>query len=146
MLLAVGIHPALALVLFSCLLLAAAAPLALGWARVIPADDPDESPPAPKPAVFLLVLVSLSYLAKLPGLPTERLQIWFLGYFPPPWALWISLAGQGILILFPAVAALYAVVRTGTLSQSLLWGGLLVALLWFVSPFLLANMLGAGTS
>lgn len=135
--------PVLGFLLLCALLLAAAVPIALGWARVIPPEDPGESPPAPQRAVPLLVLVSLSYAARLPGVPRAWLERWFLGNFPPDWAPWLLLSAQIILILIPGLTALYAAFRTKPVDQPLLWSGLLVALLWLAAPFLTKSWLGA---
>src|SRR5260370_8441756 len=84
----------LALVAFAALLIAAAAPLASAWARLLPEEPPPfELPPAPSPpeqtpsnretprkagplAIFLLLCVTLSFLLKFPALPlAAALQI-----------------------------------------------------------------------
>lgn len=135
--------PQLAFLFYTALLLAAAVPIALGWAHAVPADDADDPPPAPNPPLLLLFLVSLSYVAQVPGAPMEELQRWSLCYFPPGWAPWLIFSVQIILILIPALAALYAAFRTQPISQPLLWSGLLVALLWLAAPFLTASWLAS---
>src|SRR5260370_1424600 len=77
----------LALVAFAALLIAAAAPLASAWARLLPEEPPPfELPPAPSSAeqtpsnretrrkgdpfaIFLLLCVTLSFLLKFPAFP-----------------------------------------------------------------------------
>jgi hypothetical protein len=129
----------------SALLLASAAPIALAWARVIPSDDPEDSPSISKGSILFLIFVSLSFAARVPGVPRSRLESWILGYFPADWAPWLVLTAQIILILIPGVVALHAAFRTKPVDQTLLWSGLLVALLWLVSPFLTKSWLGAAS-
>ncbi len=137
------IPPVLAFLCLSTLLLASAAPIALAWARAIPSDDPEKSPSVPRGSIPLLVFVSLSFAARVPGVPRAWLESWILGYFPADWAPWLVLTAQIILILIPGATALHAAFRTKPVDQTLLWSGLLVALLWLVSPFLTKSWLGA---
>jgi hypothetical protein len=140
------IPPVLAFLCLSALLLASAVPIALAWARVIPSDDPEDSPSVPtvpRGSVSFLVLVSLSFAARLPGVPRAWLGSWLLGYFPADWAPWLILTAQIILILIPGLVALYAAFRTKPVNQPLLWSGLLVAFLWLVTPLLTKSWLGA---
>ena len=135
--------PLTSFLLLSALLFGAAIPLAIAWARVIPPDEPDETPRPRGFAIVMLALVSLNYVAKLPLPVLEAVERGLLKPFPVAWVPWVILAGQGILIVMLAASAIYAVLRPGALSQPLLWASVLVAVVWLVSPFLLQAMLAA---
>jgi hypothetical protein len=70
------LEPRIALVLFLLLLLAAAAPIVMGWIAILPEErepfaGPDEFPrkkPRDAFAIFLLVNISLSVLMRIPVL------------------------------------------------------------------------------
>jgi len=128
--------------LLCALLLGCAVPIALAWARAIPAEDSEEPRPA-RAAVVFLALVTLSFVAQVPGAPLVWLERSVLRSFSPEWQPWIVLCAQVILILLPGAAALYAVFRTRPVDQPLLWASLLVVLLWLVGPFLTRSWLGA---
>ena len=138
----------LALVLLSAVLVAAGAPLAMAWTRLIPADrEPFRSSAAPgqEPAssrdpfaVVLLCCVTLSYAARFPGVPLESLRPWLDGVLRAPWPEYTFLALVFLLVFAPAFAACYALLRANPLRSPLIWAGVLVLLLWFASPYLVA--------
>lgn len=138
----------LAFALLSLLLLAAAVPLAIGWARLIPPDDPlerESSGPQDWPGAALLFLVTLSYAVQLPGLPRDAARNWLVSRFPPPWPEDIAFISGALFILFPALAAAHAAIRFRHSQSQLHWplilAGLLVSVMWFAAPFLTARWL-----
>lgn len=138
----------LAFALLSLLLLAAAVPLAIGWARLIPPDDPlerESSGPQDWPDAVLLFLVTLSYAVQLPGLPWDAARNWLVSQLPQPWPEEIVFIGGAVFILFPGLAAVYAAIRSRHAHSPLCWpvilAGLLVSLMWFAAPYLTARWL-----
>ena len=135
------------------LLLSSALPLVLGWIRLLPAErepfaKPGDSPPSPSLdpfAVFLLANVSASFVAAIPGV-LKFLPLGWLEQFAP--ASWSDRIAMVVLIWFvfvPAFAAAYAAVRPNPLRIHLIVGGILVLLLWLVSPTLLGSIAIAST-
>jgi hypothetical protein len=146
----------LALLALAALLIAAAAPVAYAWARLLPEEPPPfgvpaVSPPAedlaPNPkspakkdfaAVFLLVCVTLSYVLRLPGLPLVAGLQWLSTLLPADCFNWTLRAGRWFFVVVPGVAAAYSVLRPNPMRIALIIGGLLVLALWLVSPMLRA--------
>src|SRR5260370_4964745 len=108
----------LALVAFAALLIAAAAPLASAWARLLPEEPPPFEVPAPSSAeqtpsnretrpkgdpfaIFLLLCVTLSFLLKFPGLPVAAaLQILSVR-MPPEDFNWLVLGARVFFVAVP---------------------------------------------
>ena len=140
----------LALVLLSTLILGAAAPLAVAWARLLPAErEPFSRPGEPQAprerdgwAMFLLCLVTLSYALRLPGVPLESLRPWLDARFPAPWPDYVFLSAAFLLVFAPAFAACYALLRPNPLRVPLILAGVLVLLFWLAAPYLLVEWLG----
>lgn len=136
----------LALVLLSALMLAAAAPLAAAWVRLLPADrEPFDSPrasegraPSDAFAVILLCFTTLSYLLRLPGVPLEKARPWLEARFLAPWPEYLFLSITFLLVFAPAFAACYSLLRPNPLRAPLIWAGVLVLLFWLASPYLFA--------
>jgi len=142
----------IALVLLSAIIVAAGAPLAVGWARLIPADREPFGPANPTTAhgsaasrdsiaVVLLSWITISYAARFPGVPLESLRSWLDGLLPVPWPEYIFLAVVFLLVFAPAFAACYSLLRTNPLRAPLLWAGVLILLVWFASPYLFTAMM-----
>lgn len=146
----------LALLALAALLVAAAAPLAWGWARLLPQEPPPFESPAPSPpsptdasnpskrdpfAIFLLLCVTLSYLLKFPGLPLSAGLHWLSTFLPQDYFNWALLAARAFFVVIPGLAAAYSAARPNPIRVALLAGGLLVLALWLASPFLLASLL-----
>jgi hypothetical protein len=146
----------LALLALIVLLIAAAAPLAYAWARLLPEEPPPFEVPAASPsaedlvsnrrnaakkdllAVFLLVCVTLSYILRLPGLPLAAALQWLSALLPADYFNWTVLGGRWFFVVVPGLAAAYSALRPNPLRISLIAGGLLVLALWLVSPMLRA--------
>ena len=146
----------LALVAFAALLIAAAAPLASAWARLLPEEPPPfELPPAPSPpeqapsnretrpkgdpfAIFLLLCMTLSFLLKFPGLPVAAaLQILSVR-MPPEDFHWLVLGARVFFAAVPGLAAVYSAIRPNPIRIPLIVAGVFVILLWCLSPMLRA--------
>ena len=146
----------LALLALAALLIAAAAPLAYAWARLLPEEPPpfevaaagppaedlasNPTSPAKKNllAVFLLVCVTLSYILRFPGLPLATALRWLATLLPADYFHWTVLAGRTLCMVAPGVAAVCSALRPNPMRTALIVGGLLVLALWLVSPMLRA--------
>jgi hypothetical protein len=146
----------LALLALAALLIAAAAPLAYAWTRLLPEEPPPFGVPAVSPAaedlapnpkspakkdfaaVFLLVCVTLSYVLRFPGLPLVAGLQWLSTSLPADCFNWTLLAGRCFFVVVPGVAAAYSALRPNPMRIALIIGGLLVLALWLVSPMLRA--------
>ncbi len=146
----------LALLALAALLIAAAAPLAYAWARLLPEEPPpfevaatgppaqdlasNPTSPAKKDllAVFLLVCVTLSYILRFPGLPVAAVLQWLATLLPKDYFNWTVLGGRWFFAVVPGVAAAYSALRPNPMRVALIVGGLLVLALWLVSPMLRA--------
>jgi len=155
----------LAFVFLSALILGAAVPLAIAWTRILPEEAPPfemgkaASAPAPlktkgvadvpwgdmprrsRFAIVLLTAVSLGFILQLPGLP-------FYGAFHPvldglPQSIddWIELAPAFFFLAVPAGAVAHAFLKPNLLSLPLIVAGVLVLLLWLLSPALQAALI-----
>lgn len=146
----VAMDPRLALVLFVLLLLAAAAPIVLGWLALLPSErEPFASQgeiltKAPRDAfaIFLLVNISLSVLLRVPGFGGTPLSFYIATIIPPDWAdqaLTIAFIWFGLI---SGLAAVYSAVRVNPIRVPLIFGGALTLILWLVGPWLLATIVG----
>ncbi len=145
----------LALVAFAALLIAAAAPLASAWARLLPEEPPPFEVPAPSPpeqtpsnretrrkgdpfAIFLLLCITLSFLLKFPGLPVAAALQRLSGMLPPDYFNWLVLGARVFFAAMPGLAAVYSAIRPNPMRIPLIVAGVFVILLWFLSPMLRA--------
>jgi hypothetical protein len=145
----------LALVAFAALLVAAAAPLASAWARLLPEERPPFEIPTPLPseqmlsnpetrrraslfAIFLLLCVTLSFLLKFPGLPVAAALQRLSGMLPPDYFNWLVLGARVFFVAVPGLAAVYSAIRPNPMRIPLIVAGVFVILLWFLSPMLRA--------
>lgn len=142
----------LALVLYVLLLLAAAAPIVIGWVRLLPPDREPFATPGEKAdgqerdtfAIFLLVNITLSLLLRIPGVNAEALAV--------PLAKWIEpeLANHVVMVTFiwfgfvGGLAAAYSLIRKNPLRWPLVIGGALTLCLSLVAPFLTGAIRGTG--
>lgn len=141
-----------ALVLLSAIIVAAGVPLAVGWARLIPADREPFAPSSATTeqgsaasrdsiAIVLLGAITISYAARFPGVPIESLRSWLDGRLPVPWPEYIFLGIVFLLVFAPAFAACYALLRTNLLRVPLFWAGVLILLVWFATPYLFTALM-----
>ncbi len=148
----------LAFVFLCALVVGAAVPLAMAWARVLPEDAPPFASPRVSSrgskeelpaegaetekndpfAMVLLVIVTLSYVLQFPGLPGEAALHWLSTLMPEIWLKCGLLAGRAFFVVTPGLAACYSVVRPHSLRVPLIGAGILVLLLWILEPILLA--------
>ncbi len=135
--------PRLALVCWCALLLGAAMPLAIGWARIVPADDPEERVSHDRFAIVLLVLVTLSFLLQLPGFSSSTIERWLGAVMPQPLARQIFSWGAVFFAVIPGPAAMYVILRPSPLRRPLIASGILVPALWLVGPYLAARWAGS---
>jgi hypothetical protein len=144
----------LALVAFAALLIAAAAPLASAWARLLPEEPPPFGlPPSPAPpgqmssnpetrrkgdpfAIFLLLCVTLSFLLKFPGLPVAALLQSLSLWMPREDFNWLVLGARAFFVVVPGLAAVYSAIRPNPIRIPLIAAGVFVILLWLLSPML----------
>jgi hypothetical protein len=150
----------LAFVFLCMLVVGAAVPLAMAWARVLPEDTP---PLASKEwssrsaedkvtgeeartknrdpfAMVLLVFVTLSYALRFPGFPVDATLHWLSTLMPETWLNWSLLAGRAFIVVTPGLAACYSAVQPNSLRVPLIAGGILILLLWLLQPMLFAAM------
>ncbi len=135
------LNPRSALFFLGALYIAAAVPLAIAWAWVIPPDDPEEARPYRKEALVLLILVTLSFAAKLPGGPDDWVQSRFLSHASASWVHWTYFVAVVFLVLFPILAVVYALRWPNSLDRHLFWAGFLVVCIWFLAPALVSSFL-----
>ena len=143
----------LALLFLSVLILAAGAPLAFAWARVLPRERAALSWPGEidltraqdeRRAAFPIVMLcftTLSYIARLPGVPAQDALSRLDAQFLPPWPEYISLAVMSAFVLLPAATAGYSLLRRNFLRVPLIAAGGLVLILWLAYPYLMTSML-----
>ncbi len=129
--------PHLALLAGVVLLLSPAVPLATAWARLLPADDPQERVARDPSSVLLLVGVTLCYAAQIPGVPIELLQNWLSSFVPADWLFGLRIAGRFLLVFVPAYTIAFACLRRGPLRKPLLWAGILVLVVPFAAGYIL---------
>ena len=146
----------LALAALAALLIAAAAPLAYAWAKLLPEEPPPFEVPAGSPAaedvvsnpkrrpkndpvaIFLLTCVTLSYVLRFPGLPLSACLQRLSTFLPADYFNWALLAGRWFFVVVPGFAAVYSALRPNPIRIALIVGALLVLALWLVNPMLRA--------
>jgi hypothetical protein len=144
----------IALVAFAALLVAAAAPLASAWARLLPEEPPPfEVPPGPSPreqmpsnwehrrkgdpfAIFLLLCLTLSFLLKFPGLPVAAALQELSVRMPPEDFNYLVLGARAFFVVVPGLAAVYSAIRPNPIRIQLIAAAVFVILLWLLSPML----------
>jgi hypothetical protein len=151
----------LAFVFLCALVVGAAVPLAMAWARVLPEDAPpiaskeyssrgaEEEPPSEEErsrnrdpfALVLLVFVTMSYALRFPGFPMDAVLHWFSTRMPEAWWDWGLLAGRAFFVVTPGLAACYSAVQPNFLRIPLIAAGILVLVLWLLQPMLFAAMI-----
>jgi len=147
----VVLEPHLAFVLFLLLLLAAAAPIVLGWLSLLPAEHEPFAVPgsararSPKDpfAIFLLANISVSLFLRVPGSDAAPLSSHVARLLPPEWGDQAVMIGFIWFGFVPGLAAAYSAVRRNPLRAPLLFGGALTLILWLVGPWLLNSIAGA---
>jgi hypothetical protein len=145
----------LAFVFLCMLVVGAAVPLAMGWVRVLPEDEPPFASPEVSSqgsteeaktrkhdpfAIVLLTIVTFSYVLQFPGLRGDAALHWLATRMPETWLSWILLAGRAFFVVTPGLAACYSVVQPNSLRAALFSSGILVLLLWLLQPMLFAAM------
>ena len=158
MLAALVLDHRLAFLCLAVLNLGAAAPLALGWARVLPEEPPPfgnaedslrrTSPPAAALtskrrdpfAILLLLCVTVSYASQLPGIPHGLGCGSIPAVVAHPTGGWIEFAAIWFLVLIPGFASLYSLLRPNFLRVPLIAAGMLILLLWLLAAPLLAAL------
>jgi hypothetical protein len=158
---AIILNHRLAFVFLCALVVGAAVPLAMAWARVLPEDAPPFAPKKDSPdgakeeppgegersrkrdpfSIVLLVFVTLSYALRFPGFPVDAVLYWLSARMPGAWWDWALLAGRAFFVVTPGLAACYSAVQPNFLRLPLIAGGILVLLLWLLKPMLLAAMI-----
>ncbi|MBS1842242.1 MAG: hypothetical protein JSS69_15715 [Acidobacteria bacterium] len=142
------LNPRLAAFLMLALLLGAAFPLALAWTKILPPErDPFSRPDLPRsrgsfdrPSFFFLANVSLSLLAAIPRI-ADTLHLDALAQLlPANWSEHIAVLVLIWLVFVPALAAAYSAVRPNPIRKHLIFGGILVLILWLLSPTLLSSL------
>jgi hypothetical protein len=153
----VSLQPRFAFLWLAALIVCAAVPLAIGWARLLPEEKPPfeiENPrrrsalpavsiygsvPAARKidisAMVLLFLLTISFALQFPGVPRDPA----LNLLPDHWPgaqNWFEVALPCSLILVSVVAMVHGAVRRSFLRMPLLVGGGLVLVLWLMAPWL----------
>ncbi len=153
----VALPPRLAFLLLAALIVGAAIPLAIGWARLLPEEKPPfeiENPrrrtaapsesiygsePAPRKidfvAMVLLFLLTVSFAVQFPGVPRDPALNSPPGHWPGAQD-WFEVLLPCLLIMVAVVAIVYGAIRRSFLKMPLLLGGSLVLLLWIVAAWL----------
>jgi hypothetical protein len=140
-----------ALVSLILLIMAAAAPIVLGWLALLPSEgepfafhgESSGKKPRDPFAIFLLVNISISLLLRTPGLDAVPLSSRIARLLPAEWGentLMIAFIWFGFI---PGLAAAYSTVRANPIRWQLLVGGALTLVLWLAGPRLLTAIVGA---
>jgi hypothetical protein len=140
----------LALVLYVMLLLAAAAPIVVGWMRLLPPEREPFAMPGEKAdredrdvfAIFLLVNITLSFLLRVPGVNADALSVPLTKWLAPEWANHLVMVGFIWFGFIGGLAAAYSLIRRNPLRWPLVIGGALTLCLSLVSPLLLGAIRG----
>jgi len=149
--------PKFAFLMLGGLVVAAAVPLAIGWARLLPEDRPPfeiENPrrKSPTPAVsiygnqseerrldigaiVLLVLLTVAFAVQFPGVPRMDALNSLPDHLPKA-EEWFELALPCLLLVVCVAAILYGALRRSVLRVQLIVAGSVVLLLWVVAPWL----------
>ena len=151
MLAALVLDHRLAFLFLAVLNLGAAAPLALGWARVLPEEPPPfgnaedslrrtSPPPAALTskrrdpfAILLLLCVTVSYASQLPGIPHGLGGGSIPAVVAHPTGGWIEFGAIWFLVLIPGFASVYSLLRPNFLRVPLIAAGMLILLLWLLA-------------
>jgi len=134
----------LALVSYVALLLAAAAPIVVGWMRLLPPEREPFAAPGERTehqrhdafAVFLLVNITLSLLLRIPGVQAPAWLGPLTTWLAPEWANHLVMVGFIWFGFIGGLAAAYSLIRTNPLRWPLVLGGLFTVLLSLTTPFL----------
>jgi hypothetical protein len=139
------------------LLIAAAIPLAIAWARLLPEEPPpfpieprsfpvieQERRPGASPtprgelilSVAILICLTLAYALRFPGFPKAALMHWLDGVVSGSTEYWLILYARTFLLVAAGAAIGYAIRRRGPLGIPLAAAAALVLILWFVAPLL----------
>lgn len=149
--------PKLAFLLLAGLIVGAAAPLAIGWARLLPEenppfqiDNPRRRGPVPAVSIYgndpeerrldlvaivLLVLLTVAFALQFPGVPRAAGLNTGLDHFPTG-KDWADVALPCLMFVSGGVAIFYGAVRRSFLRMPLIVGGSVVLLLWLLGPWL----------
>ena len=146
----------LALGLLTALLILAGAPLAYAWARLLPeepepfqaqSDGEEHQAPASNKkgrrgknpfAIILLLVITIGYLLKFPGIPVGRGLALLGRVVPQSESPWLVLGARWFFVVVPGLVAAYSVMRAHRLRVPLIMGGVLVTGLWLAGPYLAA--------
>ena len=139
-----------ALVSLLLLIMAAAAPIVLGWLALLPSErepfalagEASGKKPRDPFAIFLLVNISVSLLLRIPGLQSSAIVSRLGKLVSAEWADHAVMIGYIWLGFVPGLAAAYAAVRPNPLRLQLLIGGTLTLLLWFMGTWLVREIAG----
>jgi hypothetical protein len=134
----------LALVLYVLLLLAAAAPIAVAWLRLLPQEREPFAMPGEKVdredrdvfAIFLLVNMTLSLLLRIPGVNAQALEPLLTKWLAPEWANHVVMLGFIWFGFIGGLAAAYSLIRKNPLRWPLIFAGAFTLLLSLVGPTL----------
>jgi hypothetical protein len=139
------------------LLIAAAIPLAIAWARLLPEEPPPfpiepgsfpiieqerrpEASATPRGdlilSVALLICLTLAYAIRFPGFPKAALIHWLDGVVSGSTEYWLVVSARAFLVVAAGAAIAYATRRLGPLGIPLASAAALVLILWFVAPLL----------
>jgi hypothetical protein len=142
------LNPRFAVLLLMALLLGAAFPLAFAWVSILPPErepfsrlgSPTPRAPRDRAANFFLLNVSLSLLAAIPKI-ADTLHLDSLAQLlPANWSEHLAMLVLIWLVFVPALAAAYSAVRPNPIRKHLIVGGILVLILWLLSPTLLSSL------
>ena len=138
------------------LLIAAAIPLAIAWARLLPEDPPPfpiepgsfpnieqerpEVPATPRGelilSVAILICLTLAYAIRFPGIPKAALLHWLDSVVSGSTEYWLILYARTLLLVAAGAAIGRAIRRPGSLRNPVALAAALVLILWFVAPLL----------
>jgi hypothetical protein len=139
------------------LLIAAAIPLAIAWARLLPEDPPPfpiepgsfpiiEQEPRPGASatprgdlilsVAILICLTLAYAVRFPGFPKAALMHWLDGVVSGSTEYWLIVSARAFLVVAAGAAVAYAIRRPSPFGIPLASAAALVLILWFVAPLL----------
>ena len=139
------------------LLIAAAIPLAIAWARLLPEEPPPfpiepgsfpnieqerrpEASTTPRGerilSVAILICLTLAYAIRFPGFPKAALMHWLDGVVSGSTEYLLIFSARTFLLVAAGAAIGYAIRRPGPLRIPLAAAAALVLILWFVAPLL----------
>ena len=154
---ALVLDPKWAFLLLAGLIVGAAVPLAIGWARLLPEEKPPfeiENPRrrSARPtvsiyvsepeerrldlvAIVLLVLLTVAFVLQFPGVPRDVGLNSSLDHLPSG-GDWPEVVLPCLMLLTCLVAIVYGAMRRTFLRMQLMVAGSLVLVLWVVGPWL----------